>query len=117
MIRIATLMGLEAASLAVMSTLHLSGAVPGGAAPGVPEALICVALVAGAVALARRRPSARGLATGTLVFAIAGFVIGLSFTISGGSALDLAYHATVLPLLGLTLAALRRRPARSRPRP
>ena len=43
-----------------------------------------------------------------LPFAIVGFLIGLSFTIRGGDAIDIAYHATVLPLLPLTLAVLLR---------
>jgi hypothetical protein len=114
---VAMLMGLESASLAVMSALHLTGALSGkpGSSAGIPEALICVALAAGTEALVRRRPHARPLATGTLVFAIAGFLVGLSFTLSGNSAVDLAYHATVLPLLVLTLAMLRRSRAASRP--
>jgi hypothetical protein len=45
-------------------------------------------------------------ATGSTVFAIVGFVVGLDFTVRGGAAIDIAYHATVLPLLLCTLAAL-----------
>ena len=106
---LAAVMGLEAVSLAVMSTLHLTGALgERGNGAGIAEAVIGVALAAGAVALWRRGPDGRTLATQALAFAIAGFLIGLSFTLRGGSAVDLAYHATGLPLLVLTLAALRR---------
>jgi hypothetical protein len=56
---IVKLMGFEAFTLAVFSTLHLTGVLTvGSASPshgaGFAEALICVALVAGAWALARR---------------------------------------------------------------
>jgi hypothetical protein len=103
------LMGLEAASLAVMSSLHLTGTLAGGSKPfqandaGIAEALICLALNAGAAAIARRWPNARAIALGTVAFAILGFLIGLNFTARGGDAIDIAYHATVLPLLLLTL--------------
>lgn len=99
------LMAAEAASLAVMSAVHLSG---GQSGAGIPEAVICVVLVAGAAALALRpRGLGRRVAQAAVGFAIAGFLVGLSFTIGGGSALDLAYHVVVLPLLVLTLALLR----------
>jgi hypothetical protein len=112
--RIATLMGLEAASLAVMSCLHLSGILAGGSRPfdradaGIAEALICLALTAGALSLTRALPRARGVALATIGFAILGFLVGLSLTVQGGDAIDVAYHATVLPLLCLTLALLLR---------
>jgi glycerol uptake facilitator-like aquaporin len=110
------LMAFEAATVAVFSALHLSGAlhVGSGNSPstsaGVAEAVISVVLVAGAVALARR-PGGRGRRTALLAvgFAIVGFVIGLSFTVRGGDAIDLAYHATMLPVLLGTAAALVRR--------
>ena len=44
----------------------------------------------------------------TVGFAILGVIAGLNFTIQGGGAIDVAYHATLLPLLPVTLAALRR---------
>jgi hypothetical protein len=120
--RTALLMALEAASLAVMSVLHLTGALAGGSKPyrpapaGIAEAVICIALLAGATAIERDHPNARSIALATVTFAILGFLIGLSFTITGGKAVDVAYHAAVLPLLLLTLVPLgcayprRRRP-------
>ena len=111
---IATLMAFEATTLAIMSFLHLDDVLTGGSRPfqqtdaGVAEAVIGLALVYGAASLVRNPPRARRVATATTGFAIAGFVVGLSFTIRGGDAIDIAYHATVLPLLLLTLAALLR---------
>jgi hypothetical protein len=113
--RIAALIGLEAASLAVVSALHLTGILAGGTKPyepadaGIAEALICLALTGGAIALTRGWPNARGIASGTLAFAILGFLVGLAFTVRGGHAIDIAYHLTVLPLLLVTLLLLRRR--------
>ena len=113
--RIVALMSLEAASLAVMSSLHLTGTLAGGSKPfepsdaGIAEALICLALIAGTVAFQRRWPNGGGIALGTVAFAILGFLVGLNFTVQGGDAIDIAYHASVLPLLVLTLAALLRR--------
>jgi hypothetical protein len=106
---IAALMGFEAATLIVASTLHLAGAVNNGKPPfrpdraGIAEAIIAAVLTAGAFALARGR---RRVAAGTVAFAIAGFIVGLSMTIRGGATVDIAYHATVLPLLLITFAVL-----------
>jgi peptidoglycan/LPS O-acetylase OafA/YrhL len=112
--RIALLLIFEAATLAVIAPLHLGGVLGGGSKPfrptaaGVAEAIIGAALVCGAVALLRRTTYARDIAVATSVFAIAGFVLGLSFTVRGGGAIDIAYHAAVLPLLLLTLILLLR---------
>lgn len=117
------LMAAEAASLAVMSTLHLSGVVGGGSGPyrphaaGIAEAIIGVVLLAGAAAGARRPGRAWPATLAALVFAIAGFLVGVTITISGGPAIDIAYHCTVLPLLVLTLILLVRRPGKERPTP
>jgi hypothetical protein len=106
------LLSLEAASLAAMSFLHLSGILDGGSEPfepsdaGIAEALICLALSSGAFALVRRWPQALTIARAATGFAILGFVVGLNVTIRGGDAIDVAYHATVLPLLLVTFAAL-----------
>jgi glycerol uptake facilitator-like aquaporin len=114
------LMGLQAASLAVISPLHLTGTLAGGSKPfeptdaGIAEAVICLVLIAGAVALARDRERGRGIALSMVVFAIVGFIVGLNFTIQGGDAIDIAYHATMLPLLLVTLIALTGRRARDR---
>ena len=48
-------------------------------------------------------------ALGAVGFAIFGFIVGLTFTISGGSAVDLAYHAVMLPILVATAVQLRPR--------
>jgi Na+/proline symporter len=109
---IALLMGFAATTLAAMSSLHLSGTLSGGPEPfnrthaGIAEALICVALSAGATMLFRRSPHARGAALASVAFAIFGFIVGLNFTIQGGDAIDIAYHATLLPLLLITLTVL-----------
>jgi drug/metabolite transporter (DMT)-like permease len=112
--QIASMMAFVAATLAVASILHLSGALSDGSKPfrpsgaGVAEAVICVVLVAGAGALFRHPVRGRRPALAALAFAILGFIVGLRFTISGGAAIDLAYHVAMLPLLVLTIAALLR---------
>ena len=109
---IATLMGLEAATLAMMSILHLTGILTGRSKPfdptnaGVAEAVIGIVLTAGAVTLRRPAAPQRAVPLAAVVLAIVGFAVGLNFAIRGGDAIDIAYHATVLPLLVLTLAAL-----------
>jgi hypothetical protein len=123
---IPALIGLEASTLAIMSVLHLTGILAGGTRPfnrsdaGIAEAVICVVLIGGAAALARDSLSGRTIASGTVGFAILGVIAGLNFTIQGGDAIDIAYHATLLPLLLVTLAALLREAsgrARARPAP
>lgn len=109
--RIAGLMLLVAVSLAVQSALHLSGAIhptPGGTETpaGIAEAVICVALLWGSSALARRGQAGYRIALWTDVFAVAGFIIGLSVTIPSGYIPDIAYHATVLPILIITVALI-----------
>jgi hypothetical protein len=114
---IAILIGLEALTLAIMSVLHLTGILAGGTSPfnrthaGIAEVVICVVLIGGAAALVGSPPHGRAVALGTLGFAILGVIVGLNFTIQGGDAIDIAYHATLLPLLLVTLVALWRGPA------
>lgn len=111
---VALAMTLESAALATMSALHLSGALTGGSEPfdphraGIAEAIICVVLAVGAVALARRSQGARQTAAAAVVFAVLGFCVGLYFTVQAGDAIDVAFHATMLPLLALTLTVLLR---------
>ncbi|HEY8702130.1 MAG TPA: hypothetical protein VIM08_14410 [Arthrobacter sp.] len=106
---IAALMVLEALSLAVISVLHLSGVISGGTKPyspgaaGIAEAVIGVVLIAGAFAVMRSPKRGRTAAQAATGFAIAGFIVGLAFTVSGGQPADVAYHASVLPVLVLTL--------------
>ena len=109
---IAALISLAASTLAIMSVLHLTGILAGGTRPfnrtdaGIAEAVICVVLIGGAVALARDPLHGRPISLGTIGFAILGVGVGLNFTIQGGDAIDVAYHATLLPLLLITFAAL-----------
>ena len=112
--QIALLMCAVAATLAVMSFLHLSGILGGGtksfnpSGAGVAEAVICLALSYGATGLLRRWPRAQKVALAATGFAIVGFIIGLRFTLEGGDAIDVAYHLSVLPILLVTLIALLR---------
>jgi hypothetical protein len=113
-------MGLQATTFAIMSVLHLTGVLAGGTSPfnrsdaGIAEAVIFVVLIGGAAALADYPAHGRAVALGTLGFAILGVIVGLNFTIQGGDAIDIAYHATLLPLLLVTLAVLWKGPS---PRP
>jgi hypothetical protein len=115
--RVATLMGFEAATLVVFSTLHLTGVSTGGKPPhgvnraGIAEAIIAVALLAGILGLLRGK---RRIAIGSIVFAIAGFGIGLSMTTREGATGDIAYHATMLPILLFTLVGAWRTPRSGR---
>lgn len=112
----AALVAFEAVTVAVFSVLHLSGALHVGsknsssAGAGVAEGLIALVLAAGALALVRpggRRGRRRALMA--VAFAIFGFLVGLSFTVRGGDAIDLAYHAAMLPVFIGTGALLARR--------
>jgi len=109
--KIAALITFEAAPLAVASALHLTGAIHGGSRPfdaGIAEAIICVLLAAGAAALLRVPDRGRPVALAATGFAIAGFIAGLTFTVRGGDAPDVIYHATMLPVLVATLILLAR---------
>jgi peptidoglycan/LPS O-acetylase OafA/YrhL len=116
--KVALLMIFAAATLAIVAPLHLGG-VLGGSEPfdptaaGVAEALIGVALAGGAAALLRRSAHAREIAIATTLFAIAGFVLGLTFTVRGGGPFDVAYHLVLLPVLVLILIVLLRTRDRS----
>jgi hypothetical protein len=110
------LIGLEAATLAIMSVLHLTGTLAGGTRPfrptdaGIAEAVMCGVLLAGAAALALH-PRGQAIALAALAFAIIGVIVGLGFTVRGGDAIDVAYHATLLPLLLITIVATSNSPA------
>lgn len=110
----AALMGVVAATLAVMSFLHLSGILGSGTRPfdrtdaGVAEAVICLALGYGAIRLQRSQPGARTVALAATGFAIVGFLVGLRFTLEDGGAIDVAYHLSALPILLITLVCLLR---------
>jgi hypothetical protein len=109
---IAALMALEAASLAVASTLHLASLVHGRGPSfsatwaGAAEAVVGLVLLSGATTLARRGTQGRPAALAATGFATAGFIYGLSITAQAGDLPDITYHATVLPLLILTLVLI-----------
>jgi hypothetical protein len=104
-------MGFEAATLVVASTLHLTDLVNDVKPPfradraGIAEAIIAAVVVVGALGLMRGK---RRFAIGAIVFAIAGFGVGLSMTARGGAVGDIAYHATMLPILLVTLVGTSR---------
>jgi hypothetical protein len=108
--RLAAVLAFEALTLALFATLHLSGVLRIGAntshGAGIAEALICLALLAGAGALARWPATGRRVALAALGFAILGFCVGLSFTIGSGDTIDLAYHLAMLPVLMATALLL-----------
>lgn len=111
------LMAFEALTLAVFATLHLTGMLRIGAGDsdgaGFAEALIGIAVAAGAWALWRSPVRGRRAALAALAFAIFGFLVGLSFTLGSGDAIDLGYHLVMLPVLAgtaLLLAANRHQP-------
>jgi peptidoglycan/LPS O-acetylase OafA/YrhL len=109
---VAVLLICVTATLAVVSTLHLSGAIHGGSKPydptgaGIAEAVIGIVLAAGAAALLLAPDRGRRLALAATGFALLGFVLGLTFTIHGGTPFDIAYHATILPVLIATAVLL-----------
>lgn len=106
------LIALEAASLGVMAFLHLSGLLGGGSAPfeprsaGIAEAVIGAVLAVGVVTMWRAPRWGRLVASACVGFAVVGFVVGLTITARGGDLADIVYHATVLPLLVVTLLVL-----------
>jgi hypothetical protein len=62
--------------------------------------------VGGVRAVACLTLQGRAVAVGTIGFGILGVLAGLTFTIQGDDADDIAYHATLLPLLIVTLGAV-----------
>lgn len=112
--RVATLMIVIAASLAVASTVHLAGHVRGRSDlfdardAGIAEAVIGAVLLAGAAAMFSAPARARTVGLATTGFAIVGFLVGLSITARAGHLPDIAYHLTVLPFLVGAFVALYR---------
>jgi hypothetical protein len=117
---IAILIAFQALTLAVISPLHLGDVLGGGTKPfnptaaGIAEAVIGIVLILGALALLRGTVRGRNAAIAATAFAIVGFLVGLSFTVRGGGAIDVAYHAMMLPLLLFTLVVLLRNRRRAR---
>jgi hypothetical protein len=97
------------ASLLVMAVLHLTHVIAGGSPPydpdaaGTAEGVIALVLLTAADRLRREPDDSRGFALGALVFAVAGFVLGLVLTTTGGTAVDVAYHLVGLPVLLVAL--------------
>jgi peptidoglycan/LPS O-acetylase OafA/YrhL len=109
---LAGLIAFAAVSLAVVSPLHLTGAIRGGSKPydptdaGIAEAVIGIVLAGGAAALLLSPHRGRRAALAATGFAILGFILGLTFTLRGGTAFDVVYHATILPVLIVTAILL-----------
>lgn len=106
----------EAATLAVVSFVHLSGLDGGTSAnfrmgAGIAEGVLCVVLLVGAIALQRGSTRAAMVALGVTIL---GFLYGLSITLRSGHLTDIVYHATMLPILALTLVTLFRARVRGR---
>jgi peptidoglycan/LPS O-acetylase OafA/YrhL len=120
---IGVLMAVEAVSLAIASTLHLTGVVHGRSDPfdatraGIAEAIIGAVLLSGAVIMLRAPERARTFAVVVNGFAIAGVVVGLNFTARGGHLPDVLYHVALLPVLVATLVVLVRSPKPERRNP
>jgi hypothetical protein len=115
--RLAGLMLFIATTLGFASGLHLFGSVHGSPPfdadhAGIAEAVIGLALAAGAATMLRSPRSARAAGLVAVGFATIGFMVGLTFTSQGGHAPDIAYHVTILPVLLGILVILARRPAR-----
>jgi hypothetical protein len=110
--RVAALMAVEAATLAVAATLHLTGSVTGRSSlfdadnAGIAEAIIAVVLAGGAIAMLGLPARARTIGVVVTGFAIVGFLIGLTMTARGGHLPDIAYHLVLLPALIGSLVAL-----------
>jgi hypothetical protein len=61
------------------------------------------------------RPSFPVVPTSASAFAVVSFIVGLTFTLSGGAAIDIAYHLAMLPVLvGTTVLLVRSRSRRQR---
>jgi peptidoglycan/LPS O-acetylase OafA/YrhL len=109
---VAAVLVLVALSLAVASVLHLTGQVRGRAKlfdsddAGIAEAVIGAVLASGSILMYRNARRARSIGLAVTVFAIAGFIVGLTITTQGGHLPDIAYHLTILPLLVGSLVVL-----------
>ncbi|HEY2793882.1 MAG TPA: hypothetical protein VGJ28_16070 [Micromonosporaceae bacterium] len=97
---VVTLMAAVAASLVVVGSIHVSR---GTTNSGIPELVIAVVMALTAF-VAGRREQWSGWALGGTGFAIAGFLIGLTFTLRANSIGDLAYHLCGLTALVITFA-------------
>ena len=120
---IAGLMLVAAGTLAVASAIHFGVPVPLGfatlhdpfAGAAVPEAVLAAIMAAGAAVLLSGWEASQAIALGSAFFTLLGTLYGLSFTLRGRGAGDVAYHFTLLAMLvvivGLLLSRRRLRQA------
>jgi|SRR5215470_14801652 len=105
--RTGTAMAAEAAAFALASAVHVA---TGFTDAAIPELVIAAVLGAGSSAVLTRRPHAWGIAAGTTAFATFGTILDLTIIATGRQDVpDLAYHASILTALILTLTVLVRR--------
>ncbi|GEM_PF-5358466 len=112
----AGLMLVEAVTLAVASIIHFGVAIPLGLVTlydpfegaRIPEAILAVAVAAGAVSLLTRWAGARWLALAATLLAIVGVLVGAGFVLNGTESRpwDLVYHASLLVALLVTVTLL-----------
>jgi hypothetical protein len=101
-----------AVSLVIASTAHLAGAVHGRGGSfdahhaGIAEAVIAAVLIAASTTMWRTPKNAKIVGLAAATFAIAGFLVGLRFTLGGGHLPDITYHLIGLPILVGALIAL-----------
>jgi hypothetical protein len=101
---IGLLMVAEAVTFALASAVHFG---TGFTDAAIPELVIAAVLALGSSAVLSRHPHAWGIATAS--FATAGTALGLTIIATGRQDVpDLAYHASILAALAVTLIALLR---------
>lgn len=120
-IAIVVLMTCETATLVVASLLHFGVVIAGVHDPfrgaAVPEAVIAAVLATGALGVLVRPSTAWRPPLAATVFAIAGFLVGVRFTVFGDGPVrtgDIVYHVTGLTVLVTTVGLLLSREGRGR---
>jgi hypothetical protein len=101
------LMLVAALTLFVASAIHAGvlGALDPFEAAALPEAIIGVVLLAGALSALLWWPSSWPFAFGATLFAVLGTLVGMRFTLPRGDAGDIGYHVSLLVML-LVLSVL-----------
>lgn len=106
-------MTLGCCMLVIASTVHAGATIAGihdsFSDAAVPEGVIAAVLAVGLTSVILRQRNAWQVALGATVFAIAGFLVGLRFTVFGDRGLmpgDVAYHLGGLAILLSTAALL-----------
>ena len=110
------LMALAGLTLLAASAVHsgLLGAVDPFSAAAAPEAILGAVLLAGALGALLWWPRSWPFALGATLFAAAGTLVGLRFTLPRGEPGDIAYHLGLLgTLLALIVLFVRSRPRRT----